>query len=530
MFPVGTIMGSHASANSSEAADDLQDRIGRFARFTFILAAAVFVIGRAVAFAESGGLSLGDFGTPDRIAHVTALVVLFASWQRCRGGPMRADTLHRFDAALTIVISICWGMLGWGPGPSYPVSLTMPVTYTLIGRSVIVPSSFRRTLWISSVSVLPTASIIATHHLFEPEVAMDRVRVSLAISWCGVAVAVAALNSRTLYGLRKQIREARQLGQYMLQEKIGEGGMGVVYRATHAMLRRPSAVKLLSKERASEADLLRFEREVQLTSRLAHPNTVSIFDYGRTADGVFYYAMEYLDGMDLDRLIRTAGPLEPARAIHIMAQVCGALAEAHALGLIHRDIKPANIVLTERADEPDIVKVVDFGLVRTVDRSQGVSDFNAAIVGTPLYMAPEAVTAPDTLDARADLYAVGAVAYFLLTGRAVFEAGTVIEMCSKHMWEQPVSPSEKLGKSLSPDLETLVLTCLAKDREARPSSAATLRTAFLGCADAKRYDPQTSRTWWHTSGAALRASRTSLGTDSTAPITLTRADLDHPRS
>jgi serine/threonine-protein kinase len=393
----------------------------------------------------------------------------------------------------------------------------MPLTHTLIGRSVVVPSTFRRTLWISSLAALPTVLVIATHHAFVVNTAFDKVRISLAISWCGVAVAVATLISRTLYGLRKEISKVRQLGQYTLQEKIGEGGMGVVYRATHAMLRRPAAIKLLLKERASEADLVRFEREVQLTSRLAHPNTVSIFDYGRTSEGVFYYAMEYLDGMDLDRLIKTDGPLEAPRAIHILAKVCGALAEAHALGLIHRDIKPANIVLTERADEPDVVKVVDFGLVRPLGRNPGASDFTAAIIGTPLYLAPEAVTSPETVDGRADLYAVGAVAYFLLTGQTVFEAATVLEMCSKHLLEQPIPPSKRLGKVLSADLEALVLACLAKDRDARPSSAAALRAALLGCEDAERYDPQTSRAWWNGRGAELRASGSSAGRSESSP-------------
>jgi serine/threonine protein kinase len=316
--------------------------------------------------------------------------------------------------------------------------------------------------------------------------------------------------------------EVRQLGQYTLQEKIGEGGMGVVYRATHAMLRRPAAIKLLSKERAGEADLVRFEREVQLTSRLAHPNTVSIFDYGRTSEGVFYYAMEYLDGMDLDRLIKADGPLEAPRAIRILASVCGALEEAHALGLVHRDIKPANVVLTERADEPDVVKVVDFGLVRSIENQQSTaSDFNTAIIGTPLYLAPEAVTSPETIDGRADLYAVGAVAYYLLTGKPVFEAATVVELCSKHLLEQPVSPSKRLGKALAADLEALVLACLAKDREARPASAATLRAALLRCEDARRYDPVALRSWWNGRGAELRASSTAGQSESSPPPAVT---------
>jgi serine/threonine protein kinase len=325
-----------------------------------------------------------------------------------------------------------------------------------------------------------------------------------------------------LYSLRKQISEVRQLGQYTLQEKIGEGGMGVVYRATHAMLRRPAAIKLLLKERASEVDLVRFEREVQLTSRLTHPNTVSIFDYGRTSEGVFYYAMEYLDGMDLDRLIKTDGPLEAPRAIRILASVCGALEEAHALGLVHRDIKPANIVLTERPDEPDVVKVVDFGLVRSLGNQQdAASAFNAAIIGTPLYLAPEAATSPETVDGRADLYAVGAVAYFLLTGKPVFEAATVVELCSKHLLEQPIPPSKRLDKGLSPDLEALVLACLAKDREHRPSSAAALRAALLACEDSARYEPTAARAWWNNRGAELRARGNASGSESSPPTAVT---------
>jgi len=323
--------------------------------------------------------------------------------------------------------------------------------------------------------------------------------------WCVLAVLAAAVNSRQLYGLRAQIREIGKLGQYTLEEKIGEGGMGRVYRATHAMLRRPAAIKLLSKERVSERDQANFEREVQLTSRLAHPNTISIFDYGRTADGVVYYVMEYLDGLDLDRLVKQDGALAPARAIHILAQVCGALAEAHALGLIHRDIKPANIVLTERVDEPDVVKVVDFGLVKTLEQNERDSRATT-ITGTPMYLAPEAIVAPETVDARADIYALGAVAYFLLTGRDVFEAESIVGALGMHVVAQPVAPSEHLTTPLSADLERIVLWCLAKERDARPASAAALLAALLACEDAARYDRAAAFAWWSHRGAELRSS------------------------
>jgi serine/threonine-protein kinase len=296
------------------------------------------------------------------------------------------------------------------------------------------------------------------------------------------------------------------------------------------MLRRPAAIKLLAKERSSERDLARFELEVQLTSRLSHPNTVSIFDYGRTADGVFYYVMEYLDGLDLDRLVKEGGPLEPARAIHILAQVCGALAEAHALDLIHRDIKPANIVLTARIDQPDVVKVVDFGLVKTLERSDAGDSTTTAIAGTPMFLSPEAITTPDMVDARADIYALGAVAYFLLTGRNVFEGATVVEILSRHMLEEPAAPSTHLSKPLPADLEEVVLRCLAKDPAARPLSTASLRSALLACEDASRYDQAAAFAWWRDRRAAPPTERARDATASPATMAIDLRGRDVART
>ena len=221
----------------------------------------------------------------------------------------------------------------------------------------------------------------------------------------------------------------------------------MVYRARHALLRRPTAVKLLQPDKAGVENLLRFEREVQLTATLSHPSTVVIFDYGRTPEGVFYYAMEYLDGLDLERLVRVDGPQPAGRIIHILAQVCGALAEAHDAGLIHRDVKPANIILTERGGMPDIPKVVDFGLVKqfatlgSADTATTVVGVTAAntIVGTPLYLSPEAITGRD-LDGRSDLYALGAVGYYLLTGEPVFSATSIVEVSAHHLHSVPVPP------------------------------------------------------------------------------------------
>jgi len=496
-------------ADSAEATRDLQNRLARFALMAFVISGVMLTASLSadvVLGTKARGISLLS-----RIVHVTVQVALFIVWRVYRGKTLGGTALHALDAAVTVGLSTGWALLGLSVPAREPIEFTviLATTYTLVARSVMVPSSFARTLGISALSVVPTVFFFLMRGMsFVPDASPGRARTFLVFAtlWCVVAVFTAALNSRQLYGLRQRIREVGKLGQYTLEEKIGEGGMGVVYRATHAMLRRPAAIKLLLPERAREQDLMRFEREVQLTSRLRHPNTISIFDYGRTAQGVFYYVMEFLDGFDLQRFVELGGPVEPARVVRILEQASGALSEAHALGLIHRDIKPANIILTTRADEPDIVKVVDFGLVKTLENARNEPSVTNVdtIVGTPLCLAPESITNPESIDARADLYALGAVAYFLLTGQQVFEARTVVEMCSKHLTEIPISPSQRLGRPVPQDLEAIVLACLAKRPSDRPDSAQALRAALLACADAGRYDVAAARAWWRDQGAELR--------------------------
>ena len=276
---------------------------------------------------------------------------------------------------------------------------------------------------------------------------------------CGIGIFLAMLFiARQQRALQHATLAAKQLGQYALEEKIGAGGMGTVYKARHAMLRRPTAVKLLDVDKMSDSAVARFEREVQLTSALTHPNTVAVFDYGRTPDGIFYYAMEYLDGMNLDDLIKDFGPLPEARMAYLLRQVCGSLAEAHASGLMHRDVKPANIFLTCRGGLHDFVKVLDFGLAKALDGQDAANVTNPnALMGTPLYLSPEAVNKPDSVDARADVYAVGAVGYFMLTGVPVFTGASVMEICLKHVKEDPIPPSQRNGKPISATLEALLL-------------------------------------------------------------------------
>jgi serine/threonine protein kinase len=308
---------------------------------------------------------------------------------------------------------------------------------------------------------------------------------------------IATLASFVIYGLREEIRQAHRLGQYTLEEKLGEGGMGTVYRASHAMLRRPTAVKLLPPDKAGEVALQRFEREVQLTASLSHPNTISVFDYGRTPDGIFYYAMEYLDGTNLHDLVKEDGPQPPGRVVHILGQVASALVEAHGVGLIHRDVKPENVILCERGGVPDVAKVVDFGLVKDLEPGADTRLTQANVVqGTPLYLSPEAISDPDAVDARSDLYSLGAVGYYLLTGTPVFSGRTLVEVCSHHLHTPPDPPSARVDTPIPADLEELILACLEKDPARRPFAAAVLRDALRSLAVAPEWTDKTAREWW----------------------------------
>ena len=291
-------------------------------------------------------------------------------------------------------------------------------------------------------------------------------------------------------------RRVRQLGQYTLQSKIGEGGMGEVYRAKHAMLRRPTAVKLLRADRSSEAAIARFEQEVQMTAMLTHPNTIAIYDYGRTPDGTFYYAMEYLDGLDLSRVVKLDGPQSAGRVIEILRQVCHSLSEAHEAGLIHRDIKPANVILSRRGSRADIVKVLDFGLVRDLSASSE-NERDKSLAGTPAYMSPESFHSPGDVDARSDVYAVGALGYFLVTGTNAVEIdkSAILSRRFTAAWPLP-SPSQRLGRPVDLELSNVLMSCLQIKPEDRPQSAAELASMLIACEAASQWTNQDSIQWW----------------------------------
>src|SRR5262249_35281468 len=298
------------------------------------------------------------------------------------------------------------------------------------------------------------------------------------VLWMTIAVAIAVYGTHRVEALRREVSEARKLGQYVLKRRLGAGGMGEVYLAEHVLLRRPCAIKLIRPDRAGEPkNLLRFEREVQTTATLTHPNTVQIFDYGHAEDGTFYYAMEYLPGLTLEQLVREHGPLPPARAVHFLRQVCGALREAHAIGFIHRDIKPSNIMACERGGLHDVAKLLDFGLVLApgIGPPDERLTREGAVAGTPPYMCPEQAAGLDNLDARSDVYGLGAVAYFLLAGEPPFAGRSPVHTLAAHLYEPP-TPLTNHRADVPASLQAFVLRCLRKDPAERFPDASGMET------------------------------------------------------
>ncbi len=302
--------------------------------------------------------------------------------------------------------------------------------------------------------------------------------------------------------LRHEVRQAvshggQRLGPFELLYQIGQGGNGTVYRANHALLKRPTAVKVMLPGFASSASAKkRFIEEVQITSRLTHPNTVAVFDFGETAEGTLYFAMEYLNGVNLDKLVHICGPQPAARVLHILHHACGALGEAHRNGLIHRDIKPANIMLCERGGVYDVVKVLDYGLVQEASQTAPHVDEIEGIIGTPLYLAPELISGESAVSPQSDLYALGGLAYYLLTGRNVFEGGTAMEVCAMHLHDEPVPPSQITARSIPADLEAIVMACLLKDPVERPPTAEELAILVAACRDYGSWHQNQARDWW----------------------------------
>jgi len=541
--------------DSSQGAIDPELRQIRLSKFGRVLALVTLGYVGLMVFTS---IYVGRFSVNNgSIPLLVAGVAFAALWLLLRGAPRSPRFVRAVELSTLFVGTAAFStmalVLDLTASPDMVVRSAL--TYMLLVYAVYVPSTARHTLVVASLMTVPLLGCIFYAFsswdpaLHDPPAAIwpkgqvgdmaYPATIASTFIW-GIAVAMAAGFSQTTYGLRKAVRNIQRLGQYTLEKKLGEGGMGVVYRASHAMLRRPTAIKLLHPDRAGKEALTRFEREVRRTAMLTHPNTVTVFDYGRTTDGVFYYAMELLEGASLDEIVEVDGPQPEERVIHLLEQAAASLAEAHDAGLIHRDVKPGNILVVDRGGISDLVKVVDFGLVKDVGASarDGAPSEPAltmanAITGTPLYMAPETVTAPETVDARTDLYALGAVGYWLVTGTHVFGGKSIFEVCSHHLHSVPDPPSTRLGAPVAKDLEAVLLACLAKRPDDRPASAHVLRERLRACAAAGRWTNARAAQWWAVHRHELRSgaggSAASADADARAPhLKVTRIADESP--
>jgi serine/threonine-protein kinase len=428
-----------------------------------------------------------------------------------RGARLQGTLPKGADVALTVSTCLLLLASSW-PAPRElrpDLIAILAIGQMLVVRSAVISSTPAHALWLGVACTLPIVPFTYVYYAarLEPGAAAYAV---YSAAFAASIVLVSSLVSRAVLRGREGAGGTRQLGQYVLLRKIGGGGMGVVYEAEHQSLRRPTAIKVLRPEKTAEHNLVRFEREARLTASLCHPNTVNVYDYGRTPNGTFYYAMEYIEGIDLDMLVQHDGPQHPGRVIQILSQICGSLAEAHAVGLIHQDIKPANIFLCERAGMVDVVKVLDFGLVRRFARLDGADGRNSMIVpqqdfvGTPHYVAPEALLGEGVVDGRTDLYSLGCVAHYLLTGTAPFTGNTVLEVLGQHLHATAKPFASKALWPISPELERLVLDCLGKARVQRPNDAAMLYALLARCPESQAWELEHGRRWWAERGGVLQ--------------------------
>jgi serine/threonine-protein kinase len=504
--------------NSEDRRAFLQARVALFGRMLAIISSLFLAASASSYFLLAPAPSLATRLSLDRY-DLMAIGLFALLWAVTRRGRLARPALELLEAGAAVLA--CTGYALMVAASNRELNILVPplsALAILMARAVFIPTTPRRTFVVSLVGSLPSivvADVLA--HRLQAETSIPSVigPTVYVACWAGMTVALTTVTSRIIYGLEQKVRAARKLGQYTLQERIGAGGMAVVYRASHAMLRRATAVKVLPPEKMGAQNLARFEREVQLTSQLTHPNTISIYDYGRTPDGLFYYAMEFLDGFTLTELVETAGPLPPARVAWLMRQVAGSLDEAHGVGLIHRDIKPDNIIVCDRGGLSDFVKVLDFGLVKEFRSADPALSQSDAVIGTPLYMAPESFTVPTAVGVATDIYALGAVAYYLAAGREVFRGKTFAEVCAQHLMKAPESPSRDLARPLPDALEQLILGCLAKKPEDRPAGARAVEGAFATLVDGWTQDA--AKGWWRAHRAELARHRAAKATYSPNP-------------
>ena len=417
---------------------------------------------------------------------------------------------HKSDAGLAFLV---WNAMGvavlntWVVPPIADQTIYVSwATVAILVYAVIAPAPPRKMLWASLIaaSMDPLAYYLA-YLMGMPVTTLTRAVIMVLPNFA--CALVASLPARMLHRLGMRLREAQELGSYQLIRLLGQGGMGEVWEARHRLLARRAAIKLVKPEmlgvRNEEEGRIaqrRFEREAKATAQLSSPHTIDVFDFGVTDEGTFYYVMELLVGRDVETLVREFGPLPAERAIFLLRQVAHSLADAHARGMVHRDIKPANIFVCRMGLEYDFVKVLDFGLVKLRGRSSGQTEslltLDHTTTGTPAYMAPEIILGDADVDRRADVYALGCVAYYLLTGQLVFEAETPMKMLMQHVHAQPVPPSQRTELPIPRELDDLVLACLQKDPNLRPQNAEELFRMAKGCTVCGNWDNAEARRWW----------------------------------
>jgi eukaryotic-like serine/threonine-protein kinase len=483
----------------------------RAAAFILLVGFTVFLIRHVV------GVIAGEPLDPVLLGfHVLVVLVLgFSSLPLCRKCPVSLRKLRVAELVIFGLPAVFFLLLqrrvtlddvarGFMP-PPMPFWLLLIFTYAMF-----IPNTWRRAACVIGVMALAPVLLVVGLMLTYSEVSAVMTGTALVqqVLTMAVAAVAAVFGTHLINGLRREAFEAKQLGQYRLIEPLGTGGMGEVYLAEHRMLKRPCAIKLIRPEQAGNPKVLaRFEREVQMTARLSHWNTVEIYDYGRTEDGAFFYVMEYLPGLNLDDLIERHGPLPAERVVHLLRQTCQALSEAHTTGLIHRDIKPGNVFVARRGGLYDVAKLLDFGLVKPVAELPSARlTQEGAVSGTPLFMSPEQSQGHGDLDARSDIYSLGAVAYTLLTGRPPFEGRSPMEVIVAHARDEVVPPSQR-QPGVPVDLERIILRCLAKRPEDRFQDADSLEQALSECTAADQWTQSRAARWWQEHDQSMTTTR-----------------------
>ncbi len=394
----------------------------------------------------------------------------------------------------------------WFPPPVTPRVSWLCVLILLY--PAIVPASPGRTLWVSLLTASMDPLAVAVAKLRGAELDTHAVYLLWNFVPTYLCALIAVIPARIIRGLGQQVRRAREIGSYRLEEVLGTGGMGEVYRASHQMLARPAAIKIIRSQvlNGGSADsarvvMERFRREAEASALLRSPHTISLYDFGVAQDGTFFLVMEMLQGLDLQTLVERFGPQPAERVVHLLLQACESLEEAHCRGLVHRDIKPSNIFTCRMALAVDFVKVLDFGLVKALGEEHGAErdvllTGPTATAGTPAYMAPEVARGEATIDHRVDIYALGCVGYWLLTGRLVFEERSSLRLMMQHAHTPPVPPSQRTELEIPPALDELIMACLAKDPAARPASAAELGRRLAEAAPATAWNEERAQRWW----------------------------------